>query len=45
MAENPIIPDDNQPPVLGSWRKVYLLLLIFQVLLMLAFYVFMQLFS
>ncbi|MFM8450727.1 MAG: hypothetical protein ACKOAY_11535 [Haliscomenobacter sp.] len=45
MAANPINPDNNQPPILGSWRRVYLVLLLCQVLLMLAFYVFMRLFS
>jgi hypothetical protein len=37
-------PEDDRPPVFKSWAQVYAFLLIFQLLLMLAFYLFMRTF-
>jgi len=37
--------EEDRPPVFRSWNQVYAFLLLFQVLLMLAFYLFMRAFS
>jgi len=37
--------EEDRPPVFSSWNQVYAFLLLFQVLLMLAFYLFMRAFS
>jgi len=39
-----IAQEEDRPPVFKSWKQVYAFLLFFQVLLMLAFYVFMRVF-
>ena len=35
-----MIPDDEPPPFLGSWRRIYIATLIYLALLITAFYVF-----
>ena len=37
--------EDDRPPVFKSWTQVYAFLLIFQVLLLLAFHIFMRAFA
>ena len=39
-----IAQEEDRPPVFKSWKQVYIFLLAFQVLLMLAFYLFMRVF-
>ena len=34
------VPEDDTPPVLGSWRNVYAVVLVLHLLLILAFYFF-----
>jgi hypothetical protein len=38
-------PDDEPPPFLGSWRRVYTLVLIYLVCLIAAFYTFTKVFA
>jgi hypothetical protein len=35
-----MIPDDEPPPFLGSWRRIYIATLIYLALVITAFYVF-----
>jgi len=43
-ADRSQMPDDP-PPLLGSWRHVYIFVLCYLVLLIVSFYVFTQAFS
>ncbi|HZT32371.1 MAG TPA: hypothetical protein VFA33_20955 [Bryobacteraceae bacterium] len=43
-AERGEVPDEP-PPFLGAWRRVYIAVAVYLVLLILAFYVFMRVFS
>lgn len=45
MINNDLSTAEECPPVLGTWNRVYLFLLIFQAMLLLGFYWFMQSFS
>jgi len=38
--ENQIDPDDETPPVLGSWRNIYAVVLVLHILLIILFYFF-----
>lgn len=40
---HPII--DEPPPILGSWRRIYILVLIYLALLIFVFYVFTRVFA
>lgn len=37
MAKKPHISEDNTPPVLGSWRNVYIFVLGFQAVVIILF--------
>ncbi|MBK6949721.1 MAG: hypothetical protein IPH16_18090 [Haliscomenobacter sp.] len=45
MTNNEFSTVNERPPVLGTWNKVYLFLLVFQAMLLLGFYWFMRSFS
>ncbi|MBV6426683.1 MAG: hypothetical protein KIPDCIKN_01196 [Haliscomenobacter sp.] len=45
MINNDLSIAEERPPVLGTWNKVYLFLLVFQAILLLGFYWFMRSFS
>lgn len=38
QAENNPLPEDEQPPILGSWRTLYLLVIILHFVLIGLFY-------
>jgi hypothetical protein len=38
-------PDDEPPPFLGSWRRVYTAILIYLVCVIVAFYIFTRAYS
>ena len=40
MPELPRVPDDPPPPFLGSWRRIYVAVLIYLCLIVAALYVF-----
>jgi hypothetical protein len=40
--ENPNAPDDESPPLLGSWRNIYIFVLVLHVILIISFYFFSQ---
>jgi len=40
MPEHPRVPDDPPPPFLGSWRRVYIAVLIYLCLIIAGFYLF-----
>lgn len=42
---NPLTPDDDAPPVLGSWRSVYAFVLALHVVVLLLFYAFSKLYA
>ncbi|MGP0071575.1 MAG: hypothetical protein ACLPWF_06535 [Bryobacteraceae bacterium] len=41
----PHLVEDEPPPLLGSWRRIYVLVLCYLALLILAFYVFTRVFA
>ena len=41
----PVPPEDEPPPFLGSWRRVYTVVLAYLVCVIVAFYVFTRIFS
>jgi hypothetical protein len=43
--ENPRAPDDDPPPFLGAWPRVYAAILIYLALLIALFYIIMRVFS
>lgn len=45
MAADRIQMPDDPPPFLGTWRNVYIAILIYLVLLIVSFYLFTQAFS
>lgn len=38
--QKPAIPNDEMPPILGSWRNIYAFVLVLHFLLIVAFYLF-----
>lgn len=45
MQTDPTQGNDDRPPIFANWKQVYFFLLVFQAVLMLAFYWFMHVFS
>jgi hypothetical protein len=41
----PVPPEDEPPPFLGSWRRVYTVVLAYLACVIVAFYVFTRIFS
>jgi len=39
------VPDDEPPPFLGTWRRVYTFVLVYLAALILLFYVFTRMFN
>ncbi len=39
------LPNDDKPPILGSWNRLYAFVLILHALIILLFYIFTRLYS
>ncbi|MCU1330953.1 MAG: hypothetical protein JWN34_6323 [Bryobacterales bacterium] len=42
---DPLAPEDEPPPLLGSWRNLYITVLVWLALLIVVFYFFTQYFT
>lgn len=42
---NQITPNDETPPILGSWRRIYGFVLALHVVLIILFYIFSQVYA
>jgi hypothetical protein len=45
VSEPPRTAEDEPPPILGSWREIYILILVYLAVVIAAFYVFTRVFS